>query len=118
MSEVTNQNDIIVRAQVVTALNLLADELKSNPKRFDGFCELQEIRDLLVNADSVTRDEDWTLIRDSYFSQYVRNEVTEITGLDTDQWPLNCLNWDDAVEEMQRDYAEIDYDGQLYWIHS
>lgn len=66
---------------------------------------------------------DWqhgtTLIRDTYFETYAR-ELAEDTGAigRDDPWPIRCIDWDKACDELQMDYTSVDFDGVEYWIRS
>lgn len=36
-------------------------------------------------------------------------------GLDIDQWPLRCIEWAQAAEELRDDYTHIEIDGEDYY---
>jgi multidrug efflux pump subunit AcrA (membrane-fusion protein) len=59
------------------------------------------------------------LIRDSYFEQYAEDLAEEV-GAFTGQnyWPLNCIDWTKAAQQLQQDYTSVDFDGVDYWIRS
>lgn len=65
---------------------------------------------------------DWrfgeTLIRDSYFETYAQQFAEDIGRIDGREydWPLDCIDWKQAAEELQMDYTSIDFDGVTYWI--
>lgn len=63
---------------------------------------------------------DWypvTLIRDSYWTDYVQDYADDIhgEGMRDAQWPMNCIDWGRAGDVMQMDYSSADYDGVTYW---
>ena len=33
-------------------------------------------------------------------------------------WPYNCIDWDEAAELLQNDYTSIMHDGRVFWIGS
>lgn len=66
---------------------------------------------------------DWkygeTLIRDSYFKEYAQQLAEDIGAIDRNAaWPMCCIDWDQAAEELKQDYTSVDYDGVTYWIRS
>lgn len=65
--------------------------------------------------------EDWeygvTLIRDSYFKEYAQELAEDIGAINRDAvWPNTCIDWDQAAEALQMDYALIEFDGVTYWV--
>jgi len=66
---------------------------------------------------------DWrhgeTLIADSYFETYAQELADEIGRIDKRaSWPLNCIDWAQAADELKADYTEVDFDGSIYWMRS
>lgn len=64
---------------------------------------------------------DWshgeTLIRESYFTAYAEELAGDIGAIDPDaKWPLNCIDWEKAADELKSDYTELDFDGVTYFI--
>lgn len=58
------------------------------------------------------------LIRDSYFETYARQTAEDIGGIDLDQWPATCIDWERAGRELQMDYTAVEFDGVTYWVQS
>lgn len=63
---------------------------------------------------------DWypvTLIRDSYFEEYVEDLAADIYGDDlrSGEWPFSCIDWERAARELRMDYTSVEYDGVTYW---
>ena len=63
---------------------------------------------------------DWypiTLIRDLYWHEYVQEYAEDVYGkeMGESKWPFNCIDWERAAEELQRDYSSVKYDGVTYW---
>lgn len=86
----------------------------------------EEERDELTVLQSVAKQgedyaADWQygeqLIRDSYFKEYAQ-EMAYDCGMvpDNAQWPMTCIDWNQAARELKMDYTEIDFDGVTYWI--
>lgn len=85
--------------------------------------EREELAELRVLAADCEGYPDWgygvTLIADSYFADYAREEAISVTsGIDFDSWPARHIDWDDAAEELQQDYAAVDYQGYTFWIRA
>lgn len=81
--------------------------------------ELETLRRFAEEASGYCPD--WhhgaTLIRDSYFKEYAEQLAEDVGAIDASaNWPLNCIDWDKAAEELQYDYTMIDYNGVNYWI--
>jgi chromosome segregation ATPase len=79
----------------------------------------------LQELDSEGRDatSEWkhgeALIRDSYFEEYAQQLADDIGAIDRNaEWPVNCIDWKQAAEQLQQDYSSVDFDGQDYWIRS
>jgi len=40
----------------------------------------------------------------------------DIGAIDKDlQWPVYCIDWEQAANELRVDYSEVDYDGETYY---
>lgn len=82
--------------------------------------ELTTLRHLADQAEGCA---DWrygeTLIRDSYFKTYAMQLAEDVGAINgTEQWPLDCIDWDKAARQLQMDYTAVEFDGITYWIRS
>jgi len=57
-------------------------------------------------------------ILESEFADHIKESASELVDVDLNRWPFNCINWDDAAEEMKGDYTEIDFDGYAYYVRT
>ena len=74
---------------------------------------VQELRD--IGGDSP--EDGITLVRDSYFETYAQEVAADIGGINRNMtWPLNCIDWEKAAEELQMDYTSVDFDDVTYWV--
>ena len=116
--EITNAEDIIDSRDVIERINYLEidegslDELEKE--------ELANLRSLAEEAES---SPDWkygeALIRDSYFQEYAEQLAEDIGAIQKGAtWPNNCIDWEEAAEQLQQDYMCVDFDGVKYWIRS
>ena len=56
-------------------------------------------------------------VRDSYFVQYARELADDIVPYaGVPRWPFNCIDWQEAADELQQDYYDVDFDGVTYWV--
>lgn len=84
------------------------------------FHELAALEKLAEEGESLP---DWqygeTLIRDSYFVEYAQELAEDIGAIGRDnQWPLYCIDWEQAARDLQMDYTSLDFDGVTYWARS
>lgn len=92
--------------------------------QFDDANDAQEYETLkALAAECVGYAPDWqygeTLIRDSYFKEYAQQLAEDIGAIGSNvTWPLCCIDWDQAAEELKLDYTAVDYGGVTYWIRS
>lgn len=64
--------------------------------------------------ESVNWLEGVTLIRDSFFVQYAK--ATAADASDMNVWPLQHINWVNAVEAFKAKHVPIDFEGVTYWV--
>lgn len=80
--------------------------------------DLQRIRDIRALFDEITgyagdRPEDGIfLIREDAWEDYAR-ELAEDCGMIPDglNWPLTCIDWEQAARELAMDYTTVTFDG-------
>lgn len=85
--------------------------------------ELEMLQDLLAELAGRGGNEQWrgdwypaTLIRDSYFKEYAQELADDIGAIDANaNWPLNCIDWDQAARDLRMDYFSVDFDGVQFW---
>lgn len=81
--------------------------------------ELEQLRELASDGESNAGD--WkhgaTLIRDSYFEEYAEQLADDIGAIDKDaNWPVNCIDWEAAADELKIDYSTVSFGGVDYWV--
>lgn len=86
--------------------------------------ELDQLRAILADIEGLGGDEQWrgdwypvTLIRDSHFRDYAEELAYDIGAVPQValQWPMNCIDWEQAARELRYDYTGVDIDGVTYW---
>lgn len=104
-------------------LKAQVEEAKAALSEYDEGEEGQELKALKALAEQADGYGDWahgeTLIRDGYFERYAQELAEECGDLkDCDHWPLTCIDWERAADELKQDYTEVDYDGEAYWMRA
>src|SRR5688572_21024818 len=68
-------------------------------------------------------DEQWNgdwyplgLIHEDHFKDYAQ-ELAEDCGMIVADaiWPNNCIDWDEAADELKVDYTTVEFDGETYY---
>ena len=82
-----------------------------------------ELKALKALADEAGSSPDWeygeSLIRDSYFTEYAQQLADDTGAIDRNaNWPVNCIDWEQAAEQLKADYFSVDFDGETYWIRA
>ena len=79
--------------------------------------ELKELEALAEEGEQYIAD--WssgaTLINEDYFTEYAKELAYDIGAVGRDDgWPTNCIDWDEAAEELKQDYTELSFGGQVF----
>ena len=125
--QITNYEDTFDSRDVLERIEELESKLdevlEDYPEEQESIDEIQEELDNLNSIRNQYYDQaefefGVTFIRDSYFEDYAREfawDIGRISDLDSIEWPLNCIDWEEAANELQSDYTDIDFDGVTYW---
>jgi hypothetical protein len=145
--EISSSDDIIDSRDVIKRIEELESDLESqhdddkeagltNVTDFDEWLgdtaenddhlyqdEARELLSLRALAEQCEGYGDWrhgeTLIRDSYFQTYAEQFADDIGAIDRNaNWPISCIDWKKAAEELQMDYTSVEFDGVTYWMRS
>lgn len=80
--------------------------------------ELDALVTFATEAEDYT--DDWhhgvTLIRDTYFVEYVQDLLADCGTIPSDLPSWVVLDWDATAENMQVDYTSVELDGVTYWV--
>jgi hypothetical protein len=124
-TDITNSDDVIDSRDVIARIEELeaerdsfedGDWAEASP---DEAAELASLQALAKDGENYA--DDWqygaTLVRDSYFEQYAEELAADIGAIDPKaSWPLNCIDWEAAADQLKIDYTAIDFDGVTYWV--
>jgi uncharacterized protein (UPF0335 family) len=99
------------------------EEAQQSLEDWNGSCDAEELKALKALAEEAESSPDWnhgeTLIRDTYFEDYARELAEDIGAISRDMdWPCNCIDWEEAADELKQDYSSVDFDGVDYWIRA
>jgi hypothetical protein len=121
MAEPQNADDVIDSRDVIETIAELIEQRESETDPWS-----QDDADYLATLEALADEasgyaEDWeygeTLIRDSYFEDYAMQLADDIGAIDAKAaWPLTCIDWEQAAQELQMDYTAVEFDGVTYWV--
>lgn len=106
----------------LTALDNAKDEAEKAVQEWDESEDGEELTALIaLQEEAEGYCSDWkygaALIRDSYFEDYARELAEDCGSLkDANEWPLRCIDWEQAADELKQDYTSVDFDGVTYWV--
>lgn len=84
--------------------------------------EAEELREINVLADTIGSEfvHGVTLIPEYMFEAYAEELAEDIYGaaVTAAHWPLNCIDWERAANELRYDYSSVDFDGETYLYRS
>lgn len=106
----------------VNSASMALEDASQALREFDDSPAGEELATLRKLAeDGANYADDWeygvTLIRDSYFQEYAEELADDIGAIDKKAgWPLNCIDWEAAADQLKMDYTAIEFDGVTYWV--
>jgi hypothetical protein len=145
MSTIDNTDDVIDSRDVIARIEELRDEIIMNHSLSDCVCcfydwlalhsddlledvGVLEYKKLVELASKCKGCGDWqygeTLIRESYFTQYIEELIGSCyelpKELESGNWPWShiTIDYEAAAEEAKQDYTTVDFDGVEYLIRS
>ncbi len=86
--------------------------------------EIKDLREEQGEIEALGEDvSEWedgaTLIHEDYFEEYAQELAEDIGAIDRNaSWPLTCIDWKEAAEQLAQDYTHVDYDGETYLVRS
>lgn len=127
--QITNSEDVIDVRDVIARFEELETELDGahsddeTNEILDFRAEFDTLKSLLEDLEGNGGDEDWRgswypviLVRDSYFRDFAQQEAEDLDLIKSDaHWPNNCIDWDQAAEQLKQDYSTVEFDGVTYW---
>jgi len=131
---ISNNDEVIDSRDIIKRIEELEDRLEelNDPDATEPLAEdeqtekeevEQELKALHTLEEEASGSPDWqcgeTLVRDSYFAEYAEQLAEDTGAISREaQWPLNCIDWEEAAEQLKQDYMSADFDGVEYWIRA
>ena len=97
------ENEDPISQEVIDDLNDQIEDLNIKLKEIESITDYVDINEMLINDDN--------------FEDYARELAYDIYGIH-DNWPFDCIDWEQAADELKSDYFSVDYDGETYWYKS
>lgn len=128
--EITNSADIIDSRDVIERLRELERdkpedwqpeaERDDDSEEWDEGDEYEALTALAEEGETLSEWEDGVaLIRESYFEDYARQLADDLGLLpDSDSWPCNCIDWEQAAEQLKQDYTTVEFGDETYYARS
>jgi hypothetical protein len=103
--------------------NLGPDEDEEDERDDETRAQVALVKSLLDDLRGYGGDHQWEgewyparLIADSHFEEYARELADDIGAIDRKaSWPMTCIDWKKAAEELRVDYSSVEIDGRTYW---
>ena len=116
MADISNSDDLIDSRDVITRIAELELDTERDEADDDELAALQVLAEE-VSGYAPGWEHGSVLIRDSYFRDYAQDLASDIGAIDANAtWPVNCIDWEQATQELQMDYTSVSFDGVDYWI--
>ena len=55
------------------------------------------------------------IIHEDYFQTYAEGLAADMVNMSLSSWPLSCIDWNQAVNELRQDYTALEIDGTTYY---
>lgn len=112
------QGDGDETGELKEALDRAAEAMKEAQDAF-GEIEAEELEILKTAENEIDGYmHGTTLIHETHFKEYAKSYARDVVGINRDdyQWPLNCIDWDEAAEQLRSDFSEVIINGETYYF--
>lgn len=75
----------------------------------------EEAQSIVECFDPEEINPDGTYISEDHWEDYTRDFIENVHGLDLSNWPLRCIDIEQAADELRQDYSSIDLDGVAFY---
>lgn len=126
---VSNTDDYIDSRDVIARI----EEIESDPDYCDAETgefiidlvnedERREYDALVEFRDANESVSEWQygacFIRDSYFTDYVRELLQDIGDLPNGIPHYIVIDWEETANNIRQDYTDAEFDGETYWVRA
>lgn len=90
----------------------------------DGYDDERALLSALLGMkDDYSGSEGWedgaTFIAESHFREYAEQLADDIGAIDRNAaWPVNCIDWERAADELKADYSTLEVDGTTFYYRA
>lgn len=120
--EISNNDDVIDSRDVIERIGelyaIVIDPTADMQERLAANPELNALQALQLEAEG--SEPNWTygttLIRDSYFVEYVEEMLKDCGDLPHDLPSYIEIDWSATADNIRQDYFSVDFDGVTYWV--
>lgn len=99
-------------------IEALQDELRDLEDEEQGGSEQETELEELLDLKNQMTESDWYagtyLFSEEGLKTYTQGFVETMYG-DLNEWPISCINWDEATEELKNDFSEYVLGGETYY---
>lgn len=95
-------------------------DMRADVEKYESLCAELGLSPTTPDALEYFADNyDATLIAESDFANYAEELAEDIGAIDeSGRWPVNCIDWERAANELASDYTSVTYDGDDYYIRT
>lgn len=98
----------------------LIEAVESAQKDFDEIADelarLEELKDQIGECKGKIDDSNGPFVHENDFEDYARELAEDIGAIDRNaSWPLGCIDWEQAADELKMDYTSVDWEGVTYY---
>jgi hypothetical protein len=113
-------DDIIDSRDVIAAIEELESEFEDGSLDIDDIELLEQLKAFAEEGETCA---DWnhgeTLIHEDYFKTYAQDLAEDVGAINSDaSWPLGCIDWDQAADELLMDYTAIEFDDNTFYARA
>lgn len=127
MREISNTDNVIDSRDVIARIEELAqqardyanDEEGAEPLSDEEDAEMSSLSDFATQGANSTDDWDHgaTLIRYSYFTEYIRDYVQEMSSDALSTLPdYVMIDWEATADQLHSHYSSVEFDGVTYYV--
>jgi hypothetical protein len=88
---------------------LIAEESNEINAEIAEIDEIESYCEDFYHGETLIPEEDWV--------DYARDLAESVGAVSGDEgWPLNCIDWDYAAEQLATDYSLVEYRGSEYYV--
>jgi len=110
MSDILDSRDLQEEIEELEGMD--AEDMDGNDE--------DRLQNLLALKKELEGNEEWDFgiifINDDDFEEYAIELAEDIGAIQKEeQWPANCIDWEQATDELKMDYSSIEFEGNTYW---